>query len=335
MDGSVSLINTILSPRKEMNPKYYDWLFHSTMFSDEFYKWGHGIVDDLWTTNWQDMKKIYIPMPSLTEQKQIADFLDRKCAEIDTVIEKTKATIEEYKKLKQSIITETVTKGIRNNRPMKDSGVEWIGSIPSTFNKYRIKHISKLYGRIGFRGYTADDLVDEGEGAITLSPSNIRDMSMNYSNLSYLTWQKYEESPEIKINNGDILLVKTGSSYGKTALVDNLPLEATINPQLIVIKSIMISVKYLLYSFQTTYFFAQIKNAVVGGTIPTIAQEKIYNFYIIVPDEFEQQEIVEYLDVKCAEIDSLILKKTELLTQLEEYKKSVVYEYVTGKKEVV
>lgn len=167
---------------------------------------------------------------------EAADFLDRKCAEIDTVIEKTKATIEEYKKLKQSIITEAVTKGIRNNRPMKDSGVEWIGSIPSTFNKYRIKHISKLYGRIGFRGYMADDLVDEGEGAITLSPSNIRDMSMNYSNLSYLTWQKYEESSEIKINNGDILLVKTGSSYGKTALVDNLPLEATINPQLIVIK---------------------------------------------------------------------------------------------------
>lgn len=97
----------------------------------------------------------------------------------------------------------------------------------------------------------------------------------------------------------------------------------------------MISVKYLLYSFQTTYFFAQIKNAVVGGTIPTIAQEKIYNFYIIVPDEFEQQEIVEYLDVKCAEIDSLIEKKTELLTKLDEYKKSVIYEYVTGKKEVV
>ena len=99
-----------------MHPVFYEWLFHSTMFSDEFYKWGHGIVNDLWTTNWQDMKKISVPIPSYAEQGQIADFLNIKCARIDAVIEQTRASIEEYKKLKQAVITQAVTKGIRPNR---------------------------------------------------------------------------------------------------------------------------------------------------------------------------------------------------------------------------
>ncbi|MDE5560919.1 MAG: restriction endonuclease subunit S, partial [Bacteroidaceae bacterium] len=104
-DGSVSLINTILSPRNEMNPQYYDWLFHTTMFADEYYKWGHGIVDDLWTTNWSDMKKIAVPLPTLEEQHRISTYLDRQCTLINKVIEKTKNSIEEYKKLRQAIIT--------------------------------------------------------------------------------------------------------------------------------------------------------------------------------------------------------------------------------------
>lgn len=144
-DGSVSLINTILCPRDEMNPEYYDWLFHSTMFSDEFYKWGHGIVDDLWTTNWQDMKRIFIPEPALEEQARIAEKLNIICAEIDAVIAKTKATIEEYKKLKQSIITEAVTKGIRGERSMKDSGIEWIGDIPADWQICKIKNIFNIF----------------------------------------------------------------------------------------------------------------------------------------------------------------------------------------------
>lgn len=108
-DGSVSLINTILKPRDEMNAEYYDWLFHTTMFSDEFYKWGHGIVNDLWTTNWQDMKKISIPEPALPEQQKIADYLDQKCSEIDTLIAKKEQIVTELENYKKSLIYEYVT----------------------------------------------------------------------------------------------------------------------------------------------------------------------------------------------------------------------------------
>lgn len=109
MDGSISLINTVLCPLHNMNPKYFNWLFHTVEFADEFYKWGHGIVDDLWTTNWQDMKNILIPQPPLDEQAEIAEFLDNKCAEIDSIISDKKVILETLEEYKKSIIYEYVT----------------------------------------------------------------------------------------------------------------------------------------------------------------------------------------------------------------------------------
>ena len=108
-DGSVSLINTILKPRNRMNAKYYNWLFHTPMFVDEFYKWGHGLVDDLWTTNWSEMKRISIPLPPLDEQQEIADYLDNKCAEIEQIIADKKSQIETLDGYKKSLIFEYVT----------------------------------------------------------------------------------------------------------------------------------------------------------------------------------------------------------------------------------
>lgn len=133
-EGSVSLINTILAPLGKMNPRYYDWLFHTIQFGDEFYKWGHGIVDDLWTTNWQDMKKITIPMPDLNEQEKIAAFLDIKCSEIDALTMDIQAEIDTLEEYKRSVIMEKVTKGLNPDVEMKDSCIEWIGMIPSSWN---------------------------------------------------------------------------------------------------------------------------------------------------------------------------------------------------------
>lgn len=333
-DGSVSLINTVLMPRNEMNPIYYNWLFHTSLFADEFYKWGHGIVDDLWTTRWQEMKNIFVPIPPLPMQQRIADFLDRKCAEIDELAALQETMIAELKRYKQSVITEAVTKGLDKNVKFKDSGVEWIGEIPEGWEIGRIKNVASLYGRIGFRGYTSDDLNKDGIGAITLSPSNMLPMSMDYSSVTYLSWKKYEESPEIMIQNGDLLMVKTGSSYGKVSYVSALPREATINPQILRIVP-KIHSKYLAFYLQTSFFSFQVEGGVVGGTIPTISQEKINNFRVILPPLAEQQAIADYLDEKCSEIDELIAIKQQKIEQLKEYKKSVIFEYVTGKKEVL
>lgn len=202
-------------------------------------------------------------------------------------------------------------------REMKDSGM------------IRLKYVADIFGRIGFRGYTEQDLVDENEGAITLSPSNIQNMKMDYSKCSFLTWQKYYESPEIKIKNGDVLFVKTGSTYGKVGYVENLPMEATINPQLVVFKNISMNSKLLFYMLQMSFVKDQCELAVVGGTIPTMSQVKIGNIYIPFPSLVEQQRIAEFLDRECGKIDGLKADIQAQIDTLEQYKRSVITEAVT------
>lgn len=314
-DGSVSLINTVLKPREKMNPDYYNWLFHTSMFADEYYKWGHGIVDDLWTTTWADMKRIIVPEPPLPEQEKIAKYLDESCEVIDLAINKTLDVISEYKKIKQLLITKTLV-----NR--------------EGWTKTRIKYCADIFGRIGFRGYTTGDMVDAGEGAITLSPSNLQNLKLTYDKCAYISWDKYYESPEIMIKNGDILFVKTGSSYGKIGYVDELPTEATINPQLIVFKNSRINSRFFLYSLQTDFMKYQIEQAVIGGTIPTMSQEKIKNFELYITDEGEQDRITQFLDEECGKIDKIISMKECFVNEMERYRKAFIYECVTGKREV-
>lgn len=333
-NGSVSLINIVLENRK-LNPKFVNYLLKNYGFAEEFYRYGSGIVADLWSTNYQKMKKIMIPIPPKDKQEKIADFLDKKTLEIDNIIEKTKENIEDYKKYKQSVITEGVTKGLNTNVEMKESGIDWIGKIPYKWKMARIKNIAQIFGRIGFKGYTQNDFVSKGEGAITLSPSNFNDLKMNYETCSYLSWSKYEESPEIQIKNGDILFVKTGSSYGKVCMVELLPMEATINPQMIVFKNIMINNLFLTYLLYSNYIQYQTEISVTGGTIPTMSQEKINNFRIVFPSEEEQISICNYISAKIKNIDKIIEKENQIIKELEEYKKSLIYEYVTGKKEVI
>ena len=215
-------------------------------------------------------------------------------------------------------------------REMKDSGIDYIGTIPSDWSLTKIKFCADIFGRIGFRGYTEQDLVDyEEDGAITLSPSNFHDMKMDYKKCTYLSWKKYEESPEIMIDNGDVLLVKTGSTYGKAVYVTDLPKEATINPQLIVFKNIKINNKLFSYILQTKMIKIQTELAVVSGTIPTMSQEKIYNFILPEIPESEQQKILICIDKECDELDSLIFDIQSQIETLEEYKRSVITEAVT------
>ena len=317
----------------DINKRYIHYLLRNDSYKTEYMRLSSGLRVGQWDLNIDDFLRIMMILPPLAEQQRIAEFLDRKCGEVDEMIALQEQIIEELKAYKQSVITEAVTKGLNPAAPMRDSGIDWIGSIPEHWEVCRVKNVASLFGRIGFRGYTSDDLNKDGEGAITLSPSNMLPMGMDYTNVTYLSWMKYHESPEIMIQNGDILMVKTGSSYGKVSYVDNLPKEATINPQILRIVS-RINSKYLGYYLQTPLFIYQVEGGVVGGTIPTISQEKINNFFVAMSSIEEQQAIADYLDEKCADIDSLIQTKQSKIDSLKEYKKSIIYEYVTGKREV-
>ena len=222
----------------------------------------------------------------------------------------------------------------RDASEMKDSGVEWIGKIPKYWEINKLKNISSIYGRIGFRGYTVNDLVSEGEGAITLSPSNIEEQKLKLDKLTYISWEKYEESPEIKVYNEDIVFVKT-ASVGKVAYIEGLLEKATINPQFVVFKNIKMNKKLLYYILVSNVIQEQINSGINGGVVNTLTQQDINNYYIPYQNNIEQEKIANFLDKKTLQFDSIISKKEALIEKLEEAKKSLISEVVTGKVKVV
>lgn len=167
----------------------------------------------------------------------------------------------------------------------------------------KIGELCEIKGRIGYRGYTKNDLVERGQGAITLSPSNIQNNIFNTDSCTYISWFKYEESPEIMVFEGDILFVKTGSTYGKVAIVDKLNEKATINPQFVVIKNIKCLNKYLFYGMTTSFFKEQVESIVGGTATPTLSQTNLAELKIPVPPLAEQEAIVAKLDEAFTAID--------------------------------
>ena len=334
-DGSVSLINTILAPLGEMNPNYYNWLFHTTQFADEFYKWGHGIVDDLWTTGWQDMKKIMIPVPPLQEQKKIATFLDAQCTEIDALTADIQTQIDTLEQYKRSVITETVTKGLNLDAEMKDSGIDGAGGTPSHWKTTRLCYECYIRARLGWRGLKADEYVDEGYAFI--SAFNIQNGKLVWTPLNYITKERFDESPEIKLHSGDVLIVKDGAGVGKCARVDDLPMGGTApNSSIAVITpSKNLDYRYVCYYLQSAVFNNFVLLLYNGMGVPHLTQEVMSKIKILVPPLKEQMVISDYLDAKCSEIDAVVETKKSQLATLDEYKKSLIFEYVTGKKEVV
>jgi type I restriction enzyme S subunit len=275
-------------------------------------------------------------IPPLSEQQQIVSFLDTKTSLVDSLIEKTQRKIELLKEKRTSLINEVVTKGLNPNVEMKDIDVEWIGDIPSSWFISKVKFISKVYGRIGFRGYKTTDLVEEGEGVITLSPSNIYEGKLVLNKKTYLSYEKYYESPEIIIKSDDIVYVQRGSTIGKSTIIPKEHPEMTINPQLIIIKDHKSSPRLTYYLMNSKLISIQTQNELNGGSTPMISQNSVENFIIPISKSIdEQQQIVEYLDEQTQLIDNTTSIEEKRIELLKEYRQSLISEVVTGKRKVV
>lgn len=319
-EGSVSLINTVLKPiNREMNPRYYGWLFKTVEFADEFYKWGHGIVDDLWTTNWQDMKNITLVCPSKTEQNKIADFLDKKVLQIDDISKKIQQEITDLEKYRKSIITKAVTKGLSPNVPMKNSNISWIGEVPSNWHIEKLKFIAETRNN--------KELL-----------SNVQNNYIGLENIVKNTGQyvcsntTYEEGYYDVCKKGDILYGKLRPNLSKVLVA---PFDSCCSGEFLIFKSAKINLKYLFYYLLSQGITEIATSAIYGTKMPRVSWDFIKNLFISFPPKNEdQKEIVNYLDIQCNKIDSILKNKHILLKKLNQYKQSIIYEYVTGKKQV-
>ncbi len=272
----------------------------------------------------ENLKNIWIPVPNVNIQKEIVCCIKDACIGLDNILEKTRSSIEEYKKLKQSVITKAVTKGVRGNREMKDSQSMWFGQIPDDWNMRKIKYIFKIQKDIaGEEGHAVLSITQKGIKPKDLS-KNEGQLAENYSNYQLV------HIGDFAMNHMDLL----------TGWVDVSKYEGVTSPDYRVFGLIdkdNYCSQYYLYLMQMCYtnrIFYGLGQGVSGLGRWRLQADKFLNFSITVPSYEEQKDIANYLDKKCSAIDELIAKKEQYLSEIENYKKSLIYEYVTGKKEV-
>ena len=330
--GIITSAYLTIRNRSNFCPKYLYYYLHSFDIAKGFYGMGAGVRQGL---NWDGVKWLKFLVPSVPEQERIAAFLDAECAEIDAVLEKTRASIEEYKKLKQAVITQAVTKGIRSDRPMKDSGIEWIGDIPAEWSVVKGRRLILATQN----GLTRRDL-EKSEGFIVLKLKNLdADGNIDYSEVNRVALTD-EEKSKYQLCDGDFLFVRVNGSrnlVGKCAIYHDVGEIVAYNDHIIRVKLNDLCLKeYFHYYLLSIAGKREIElhTSTATGQF-TISGDGLRELRVVLPGIVEQAETVAYLDKKSAGIDALIAKKQQHLTEIETYKKSLIYEYVTGKKEVL
>lgn len=326
LEGSVSLINTVLSSKSNISSRYYDWLFHTLQFGDEFYKWGHGIVDDLWTTNWQDMRNISIPFPPIDEQEEIATFLDFKCSQIDQLSANIKQQIEGLCEYKKALITQAVTKGLDPDVEMKDSGIEWIGKIPSHWSILRIANIYTERSETGCKDDLPILMVSINSG---VSNGEVLDEER-----TRMVVRSEDKSLYKRVYPDDLVYNTMRAWQGAFGAVR---VNGLVSPAYVTAApKIDIDSRYIEYLLRTPPAKEEMKRYSYGiaDFRMRLYWQYFKNISVALPPLDEQHHIASFIDSSYFKIDSVIKKKSELLETLQDYKKSLIYDYVTGKREV-
>lgn len=313
-DGSVSLINIVLQPKK-INSVYSEYLFKSYSFIEEFYRVGHDIVADLWTTRFEDIKNSLIIFPPLSEQQKIAQFLDDKIAKIDQAVDLAEKQIALLKEHKQILIQNAVTRGLNPDVPLKDSGVEWIGQVPEHWEVKRLKFVLTL--------------------------SNKKEESKN-SNKRYIGMENIESFTG-KINDipliaegiansfykDEILFGKLRPYLAKSYLAD---FDGICSTEFLVYRSTkVLNNRFALNIFLSYGFIDAVNASTYGSKMPRANAEFISNMFLAIPPLSEQKQIIDYLDKQTAKIDQAIALKTAHIEKLKEYKSVLINDVVTGK----
>lgn len=326
--GAVSPVYYMLYPRKEGDyVEYFNYVFQTREFQNNLKGYGNGIMEHRMRIQMNKLNTVLLPYPPVKTQNKIVNYLDKKVSQIDDIISKQKSIIEKYKAYKQSIITETVTKGLNKNVPMKDSGIEWIGEIPSHWSKEKIKYLVQISrGRFNHRPRN-DVRFYNGEYPFIQTGDVAR--ANKYINTYEQTLNKkgFEVSKEFK--KGTIVMT-IAANIGDIAILN---FDSCAPDSIVGFEPIGYShwnyIYYLFIAAKPAFFETSIISTQLNLNI-----ELIKELFVVRPPMEEQKQIAEFLDKKCIAIDTAVVKKEQLIEKLESYKKSLIYECVTGKREV-
>lgn len=287
---------------------------------------GDGVRSAL---NSSDMGSFVIPFPDDETQHKIAKHIDLQKVKVDSLIANVQAQIEKLKAYKQSLITEVVTKGLDPSVPMKDSGVEWIGNIPQHWNIARIKNVATILRGASPRPID-DYLVAPGTGENWIK---IGDTVKGHKNITQTAQQVSHEGADKsrRVHKGDLILTNS-MSFGEPYI---LAIDGCIHDGWLALTSLRdVSEDYMYYFLQSSFCYLQFKQQVAGGIVQNLNSEKVASCTIFCPPGDEQFAIIEHLNYKCSQIERLVAIKEAKIEKLEQYRRTLIYEYVTGKKEV-
>lgn len=340
--GCVSPVYYVLfsSNQEKFLVEYYDYLFKTTTIRKVLFSLGKGIMsiekgNDRVNTcrlkiSMSDLGRMDFPVPPFIKQKLIVDFLDRKCAEIESLISLQQHMIDELKAYKQSVITETVCKGLDKSVPMKYCGIEWIGEVPVNWEIKKLKHLIK--GNLVY-GANESGVQFSEELPRYIRITDILDNSLR-EDINVLSLTE-EQAKGFILEDNDIVFARSGGTVGKSFLYKSVYgrsafagylIKATINES---------CNPNFIHFFTLSSSYAEWKNQIfIKSTIQNIGATKYAMLDIVVPPLTVQNELTEYLNKKCVEIDNLVTIKQQKIEELKEYQKTTIYEYITGKKEV-
>jgi type I restriction enzyme S subunit len=332
LDGSVSLISIVMEP-KRINPKFAHHLLRSYPFQEEFYRYGKGIVADLWSTNSSEMKNILLPEIGDEESKAIANFLDYETAKIDTLIEKQQQLIKLLKEKRQAVISHAVTKGLNPQAPMKYSGVEWLGEVPDHWGIKRNKHLMEFVtsGSRGWAEYYSDD------GALFFRITNLtRDtVEPKLESIQNVKPPAGSEGERSKIRSGDLLISIT-ADLGSVCVADDSVAGGFVSQHVSLCRpnSLVVSSRWLAYFILSDAAKEQFIGSGYGGTKIQLSLEDIRELNIAYPPVSEQGEIALYIDTKLEKFALLMNRAESQVNLLQERRTALISAAVTGKIDV-
>ena len=336
--GAVSPVYYMLFPRNniETNIQYYDYLFQTTAFQQSLRGYGNGILEIRMRIQMQKLKTVLLPVPTFLEQSNITVYLDASLSKLNILLSKTRSSIEEYKKLKQAVITQAVTEGVRGKREMKDSGVEWIGEIPKEWRKTQLRHCATIKSGITLgKSYRKDTILIERP---YLRVANVQGGYVDLNDLATIEVTP-DEDLKYRLHSGDVLMTEGGDRdklgrgcvwHGEIepCLHQNHVFAVQTNESILLPEFL----EYLTASDVGRSYFDI--TAIKTTNLACTSSSKVLAFTIPLPPVEEQIEIVSFIKKRSLELNKLIMKKELLVQELESYKKSLIYEVVTGKREV-